>query len=73
MRVLWERLCHAHLHSGDKESVSHSGSEIVVDSNSTLICVTSGDFCFGFSQARFHIRNSTVSIYYLDLKWSPPK
>lgn len=38
----------AYLHSGDKGSVCHSGHEIVAGSNYTLLCVTSGDFCFVF-------------------------
>lgn len=40
---------------GDKEAVCHSGDEIVVISNSMLICVTERNL-FSFSQAEFHIR-----------------
>lgn len=53
-------------HPGDKEAVCHGGDEIVVISNSTLICVTERNL-FSFSQAEFHIRNNTSCIYYLEL------
>lgn len=56
----------AYPHPGDKEAVCHGGDEIVVISNSTLICVTERNL-FSFSQAEFHTRNNISCIYYLGL------
>lgn len=48
-------------HPGEKEAVCHGGDEIVVISNSTLICVTERNL-FSFSQAEFHTRNNISCI-----------